>query len=312
MRSIPIGLAAHFAGRITSVCKLVKMRLKDGSILSFTTADHDITYTDGPDGAIVYPYVNGISPSAFDQSASTSVDNAVLTGIISANGVTEQQIRVGIFNHARFWIYEVNYLDLSQGHYIWASGFTGQTKFSENGFAVEMRSKMQSLRQPISEAFTLTCPVRYGSPACGKEFEWFSAIVDAVDTEEPDRVFTVMADSLWPGGQKFKVGVIRVLTGDNAGAEIEVELHDGYDFSMLLAFPYPMAVDDEIEVRIDCNKVARDIVYGCKSPDRWDVEWIYHHRGFPDTPIADAASLRFPGAQAPSHPGGGTVPMEAP
>lgn len=308
MRTIPVALAASLSSGRTSLCMLTKMRLKDGTTIAFTTLDATLTYTDGPDGPITYSPLNSLAMSEQVNSASMAVDNLIASGLIQIGGITEQQIRAGIFNHARFWIYRVNYLDLTQGHYIWASGSTGETKFSENGFQVELRAKTQQLKQPISESYTLTCPVEYGSPACGKTFEWFDATVDAVDGAEPDRVFTVIGDSSWPGGQKFRYGVVRVVTGDNAGAEIEVESHDGNDIELLLPMPYAFTPGDEIQIRIDCNKEARDIVYGCKSPDRWGDQWPLHHRGFPDIPVADAASLQFPGAQQRSGTGSGTIP----
>jgi uncharacterized phage protein (TIGR02218 family) len=298
----------HFASGVTSTAKLVKAVLRDGSFLTWTTADHSITYTDGPDGPLTYNPAVGATPSAFDQSASLSVDNAILSGMITIGEITEQQIRAGIFDGARFWIYEVNYLDLTMGHYIWSAGRFGKTKFSNNGFKVELRSKTQNLKQPIAEMSLLICPVPYGSPACGKEFEWFTAEIDMMSSEEPDRVFTLLPDSNWPDDNRFnRTGVVHVLTGDNAGAEVEVELQDGLDIELLLIMPYPFQTGDQFEIRIDCNKEARDEVGGCKSLLRWSDEWIFHHRGFPDIPVADQDSLRFPGAQAPSVPGTGTV-----
>lgn len=313
MRQIPAELADHYAGRITSLARLVKFRLKNGDLVTFSGADHDIRFDDGgPDGELLYPCLNGMSASAFDYSSSLAVDNAVLSGIVRTAGITNQMIRAGYLSHGRWWMYEVNYLALTAGsRRIVGSGFTGQTTFSDREFRVEARSKTQQLKQPISEAYTLTCPVQYGSPACGKTLEWFDAVVDTVDGTEPDRVFTVTGDVDWPGGQKFKLGVMRVLTGDNAGNEIEVELHDDDEIELLLNLPYALAEGDELQFRIDCNKQARDEVYGCKSPDRWGADWTDHHRGFPDIPVADEEALKFPGGQIRSGSGSGTIPSTA-
>lgn len=312
MRSIPVALAGHLATGRTSLCLLTKMRLKDGTILAFTTLDAPLTYTDGPDGPITYLPLNSLAMSQQVNSASMAVDNVIASGLIQPTGITEQQIRSGIFNHARFWIYKVNYLDLTDGHYIWASGRTGETKFSENGFSVELRSKTQQLKQPIGENYTLTCPVKYGSPACGKDLEWFDFTVDTVDGDEPDRIFNVIGDSSWPGGSRFTQGVVRMTTGDNAGAEMDVESVDSGDgVTLLLHLPYDLAPGDTGQIRIDCNKQARDAVGGCLSPLRWGDEWVLHHRGFPDIPVADQDSLRFPGAQINSGTGSGTIPSAA-
>lgn len=312
MRTIPIQLAASLATGRTSLCFLTKMVLKDGTVLAFTTLDAPVTYADGPDGPLVYAPLRTLSMSQQVNSASLAVDTLVGMGLIQTGGITEQQIRAGIFNHARFWVYRVNFLGLDEGHYIWASGRTGETTFSENGFNVELRSKTQQLKQPISEAYELTCTVEYGSPPCGKEFEWFDAEVDSVDPVEPDRIFTAIGGTDWPGDNRFVQGVVRVISGDNAGAEIEIESQtvdtDGDLIELLLPMPYPLAPGDQLQFRIDCNKRARDAVGGCLSPLRWGSDWVVHHRGFPDIPVADSVSLQFPGAQTNGAPGSGTVP----
>jgi hypothetical protein len=63
MRTIPIALEGHLASERTSLCFLVKLRCKDGTLLAFTTLDAPITYTDGPDGPIQYLPNNGVIPS---------------------------------------------------------------------------------------------------------------------------------------------------------------------------------------------------------------------------------------------------------
>lgn len=315
MRTIPLALAASFASGRTSLCMLAKVRLKDGTILAFTTLDAPLTYTDGPDGPILYSPMRSMAMSQQVNSGSLAVDNLIASGLIDSGGITEQQIRAGIFNHARFWIYRVNFLDLSDGHYIWASGTTGETKFSEAGFQVEFRSKTQQLKQPIGENYTLTCTVEYGSPPCGKELEWYDFTVESVDGDEPDRIFSVVGDTTWPDGEIFNQGVIEMETGDNAGAQMDVETVEsdtsGDNVTLLLHLPYDLVPGDTGRIRIDCNKQARDAVHGCLAPIRWGDQWVLHHRGFPDIPIADADSLRFPGAQINSGTGSGTISSEA-
>src|SRR5690606_20046033 len=72
MRTIPLALKGHLEGGRTSLCFLVKMRLKDGTLLSFTTLDEAVTYTDGPDGPITYSPDNGVTPSEQVWSGSMS------------------------------------------------------------------------------------------------------------------------------------------------------------------------------------------------------------------------------------------------
>lgn len=305
MRSIPIQLSDHYASGRTSLCMLVKVKCKDGTILAFTTLDALVTFTDGPDGPITYQPTNGMRPSEQVWVGDLSVDTAEATGWIAESGITEQQIRAGIFNFARWWIYEVNYLDLAAGYVLKGAGTTGETRFSDTAWTVELRSKTQQLKQPIADLYTLTGRCKYGSPVCGKELEWTAGVVASVDEDEPDRVLVMAADDDLLDSPAYRYGVVRVTSGDNAGAETEVELHDGLDLELLLPFAYPLEPGDTFEIRIDCNKEARDTVHGCKSELRWGAQWTRHHRGFPDIPLADAAALQVPGAQTPFIPGTG-------
>lgn len=314
MRNVPIALAGHYATGRTSLCLLTKVKCKDGTILAFTTLDAEVTYTDGPDGPITYSPSNGFSPAEQVWTADLSVDQGAATGWIRDTGITEQQIRAGIFNFARFWVFEVNFLDLSQGHVLKQSGTTGETKFTDNAWTVELRSKTQQLKQPLSDLYSLTCTVAFGSPPCGKTFDWDEATVTSVDPDEPDRLFTVAAGSGWAGDGAYTLGVIRVMTGDNAGAQVEVESHTTDSagesvIALLLPLPYPLAPGDQIDFREDCSKVWDDADHGCLH--HWGDERPLHFRGHPHIPVEDANSLQIPQAQTPRIPGTG-APSQAP
>lgn len=309
MRTIPAQLLSHYATGRTSICLLIKVKCKDGTILAFTTLDASVTFTDGPDGPIVYSPTNGVRPSEQVWVGDLSVDTAEATGWIQDAGITEAQIRSGIFNFARWWIYEVNYLDLSDGYTLKGSGTTGETRFSDSAWTVELRSKTQQTKQPMVDLYQLPCRVKYGSAPCGKSFEWASTGVESVDAVEPDRIFYLEPNSGLLDPPAYKYGVVKVTSGANTGAEVEVELHEhdsnGIRIELLLPLPYPLTPADTLDIRIDCNKEARDAEGGCLSPLRWGADWVRHHRGFPDIPVADAASVQVPGAQTPFQPGTG-------
>lgn len=153
-------------------------------------------------------------------TADLAIDNTDLRGWVNDSGITEAQIRAGFFDHARLWVYRVNYMDLSQGHEVIAYGRAGETKFTENGWTTEFRSLTQQLKQPISELYSLTCRVKFGSPECGKSFTWVSGSVTAVGAEN-DRQFTDSAAA--DPDHKYDLGVTEWLTGANAGAQVEID-----------------------------------------------------------------------------------------
>ncbi|WP_396615442.1 DUF2163 domain-containing protein [Lysobacter soli] len=260
MKNIPIKLRDHLGQDATSWCLLMKVTCKgvwDGLVLGFTSLDASVTYNDGS-GPVTYRADNGFTPKRFQASADMDVDNTELQGWVSNIGVTEDQIRAGLFDYADVVVYRVNYLRLGDGHEIVMAGTCGETKFSENGWRTEFRSLTQQARQPISNPFSTTCRAQYGDAKCQKPFVWHAARVSGVGAD-PRRMFT--SSGLTQPEGFFRVSVVQVLTGANAGEEMEAYVAGGV---VLLALPLssPLAITDQFRIRQDCDKtfeMCRDV-----------------------------------------------------
>lgn len=174
------------------------------------------------------------------------MDNTDLKGWVSDTGITMQQIRAGLFEYAEVSIYRVNYMNLADGHEIMGVGTCGETKFHSGSWNTEFRSLVQQLRQPISKLYSLTCRVPFGSPKCGKSFVWVSGAVTSVGSET-DRIFTDATLTEIDG--HFNLGVVEWLTGDNAGAQMEVDTFAADTFNLSLPMLYPISNGDTFRVR---------------------------------------------------------------
>lgn len=316
MKQIPIALQAHYDTLETTKCFLLRVLTKSGELYGFTSLDVDVVYDPsdvdpegtGDDwGSATHRADNGFSPSRIQSTADLGVDNAEFQGWVSETGITEQQIRAGLFDYAEFRIYRVNYLDLTQGHEFVHGGTLGETKFSRVGWRTEMRSLTQQLMQPMSWLYSTTCRKIFGSkPAgyvgeqpierhpCGKDWVWAGPYtVTAVDAGEPDRIFT--ASAMTEPDSHYRPGVVRWLTGNNAGIEMDIDDNVGDEVTLSINLPYEIEVGDTFEPRQDCNKhdIERNGVPGdCK--DKHDN--LLQFGGEPDTPIADGGTLMVPGA----------------
>lgn len=302
MKSIPIALQGHLDQDATTWAFIVRVACKGrhaGTVLGFSGLDAPISYNDGQ-GLLTYQADNGgFMPERMQATADLNVDNTDLQGWISDTGITEAQIRAGLFDYADVTIYRVNYMDLGQGHEVVAHGTLGETKFSQNGWRSEFRSLTQQLKQPISKMYSLKCRARFGSVPlgtgdgnfeerhpCNKAFTWVAATVTAVDLAEPNRIFTA-SGMAQPDGH-FDGGVIRVTSGDNQFAEMEVESFVGGVFTLSLPFPYNLAAGVTFEVRQDCDKT-----FGmCRDRHANTLNFRGEHL----IPVADAGSSMIPGA----------------
>lgn len=287
MKFIPSLLLTHYRTGATTWCYLMRVACKgkyEGVLRGFTSLDDSIIYNDGQ-GELLYSADNGFMPSKFQSSADFSVDNGDVTGWVTDDAITEQDIIAGIFDGAEVTIYRINYTRPQDGHEVVNFGTFGETQFSDNRWKNEFRSLMQQAKQTFGEVYSLTCPAQFGDERCKKEFVWVEATIDAIDGD-PMLVFT-SSELTQPDGH-FAPGVVEVLTGANAGADMDVdEFIEGGFVRLALAMPLPFVVGDKVRIRMDCDKtfeMCRDVHIN-----------VLEFRGQHLTPVADTG-LQVPGA----------------
>lgn len=304
MRSIPSQLLLHKSRSTTTLCSLIKIIAQDGTVIGMTTLDHEVKYDDG-DGEIVYNSAVGFEPASIHYSSNTSIDNTEIKSLVPVFDfpLNEFDVNAGKWDYADFYMYEVNYNDLSQGHWIVMSGKMGETR-SNDGIVIwgEMRSLMDQLKKPVCELDSLICRARFGSQPGEERFPcgfdttslWSTGVVSSLGVEK-NRVFSDTT-RVEPSGE-FEPGLMQFLTGMNAGLYLEIEGYNGDTKTISLNFPagYDIQVGDTYRIRVDCNKQARDDKKGCKK--FYGTVWPLHFRGEPDIPVGDAGTNQTPGGQ---------------
>lgn len=311
-RSVSPELQAHLDSGTTTTTLLLKITpLSPGyAPVGVTALDRDVEYDDGEgDSEIVYRAAVGMVPSEIRQSLSMGVDNAEFQHLLAEYplALAEEDIAAGVYDFADFRLMLVNYEDLSMGHVELMTGQLGQMRV-ENGMAfwTEQTSLVKQLKQSIVEKDSLTCRATFGSQPigtpgaevtqrfpCGFDTStlWVASSVMAVGLES-NRTFTALALGL-PANECVP-GMLRWLTGRNAGRSYEVEAQDA-DGVISLAFEtmFPIEGGDTFEIRPDCTK-WKDGHNGCRH--FWGDDWVLHYRGEPYIPVADADAINTPGA----------------
>jgi len=259
MKNIPAALQSAYDKPGTSVCFLVKIVRRDGGIDGFCSVDKDITMFDGID-TVTYDSAQELRPQNIQQELNYEPDNTDLLGWFGED--VEKRVLAGIYNSAEVTIYRVAYLNLSAGVEFIASGIVGAIDFSADGKGkrkIEYNGLTKLLSQTVNESYSLTCRNQFGDYRCGMPFVWSNATITEVGANAY-MTFKV-AGGVAPDGY-YDFGVIKVLTGDNAGAdklEVEQWLMDGtVQLSFLAA--YPFKVGDQLQLRRDCGKTAADCI----------------------------------------------------
>lgn len=322
-RYIPPLLKAHLKGDATTTTVLVRFDPVSDEHPSYgaTILDRDVVYDDG------YSEVRYLAPIAM-QPPSLMTDAFLGAGLDETEHllpeydfpISEQDIRAGAYDFAKYTAYLVNYEDLSMGHVTLRSGSIGRVTIRSDGlsFVSELRSLAAQLKQSVCEKDSLTCRAIFGSQPIGStipgpQVRWgwcgfpaetllVGGSVVAVSLE-PNTRFRV--GPFVESGGALNPGIIKFLSGRNTGRTIEITDNDAAGWiSVAYDLPYPVEVGDEVEYRVDCNKHARDNAKGCRK--HFTAEWVLHFRGEPDIPIGDEGSMSMPGAGLGPGDGGTT------
>lgn len=307
-RNIPIALLPRIRRDSTSLCTLIRVDPVHPGYTSYGAAllDVPVTYDDGL-SALVYQAIIGGQPSALMHGSDLSVDGGDAQCLLPEFDfpIDEADIVAGAYDFARYTAYLVDYRDLSAGHINLGSGTLGRITVNDDGlsFVHELRGLAQNLRQTITEKWSLGCRATFGSQSTQNSdgtavverypclFDtdalWESGSVESVGLENT-RTFTTSGLAPAYGGAP---GMVRWLTGRNAGRSYETEGFDSGTQTIDLTFPtmFPIEVDDTFEFRDDCPYTPA----ACKVRNNWP-----HYRGEPNIPVADAGQIAVPGASA--------------
>ncbi len=110
MKTVSVAMDAHLKQGATTLTTCWKITRTDGREFFYTELDRDIPFE-----GEVYKSAAGFNKSAITSSATFAVDKMEVTGFLRDDGITDDEIRNGAFDHAKVEVFMVNYEDASMG-----------------------------------------------------------------------------------------------------------------------------------------------------------------------------------------------------
>lgn len=162
MKAASAGLNTHIGLTTTSLTTCWKLKTTGNELITATALDIDVPFNldDGEgDGELVYLSSTGFNRSALENSGDFRVGNMELSGLIESTQITKEDIRAGVYDFAKVWIFEVNWKDLTQGPIKMQRGYLGQISLRDNIFVAEFRDLLDLFLSEIGEIVTEDCPV---------------------------------------------------------------------------------------------------------------------------------------------------------
>lgn len=275
-------LTTHQGQVCTTLAWCWKVTRSDSAVFGFTSTDVDLTIS-----GVTYFATTGFTPTAIADRSDLSVPNLEVIGLLSSSSITEADLLAGLWDGATIEIFEVNYTDTSMGIMSLRSGTLGDVSAGRVAFQAEMRGLMQKLQQPIGEVFSPTCAANLGDARCKVALGPYTNAF-TVTTATSRRAFT--ASALGGATDYYGAGLVRWLTGPNAGRSMEVlDFTTGGIFSLVLPMAYDIAVGHTGEAVAGCRKRHQRTtanpsgISDCK--DKFNN--VFNFRGHPNVPGGD-------------------------
>lgn len=282
MKSASPALAAHIAQPLTTLASCVKVTRTDGQVFRFT--DHDADLTVAGDGT--YSADAGYRRTAIQVSDGFGPDTLDLEGVLTAGGVSETDLRDGLFDSAAAEVFLVNWADPAQGTLRLIRGFIGQVRIRRTGYVAEIVSLVHRLRTQVGDVYQPDCRVDLGSAACGVSLAGFTVagtVSGAVNNGE------FLDSSRGEADGWFDLGLLTWTSGANVGLKMEVKayLQATGQFKLMLPMPRAIAIGDQYSLFAGCDKKLGT----CR--DKFNN--IINFRGEPHVP-GELEIKRFPDA----------------
>lgn len=251
MKSIPINLASHYQERARTIALFLKITRADGEVFGVNSTNLTLTVD-------AVEYEPGLTVSTLAMAAGLGVNNLELTVLPDDESVTRADLLTGVWDNARFDLFEANYKSLGDGINTLLSGVTGEVTVNRGSFVVEMRGLSQFLNQPIGIVMSKTCRARLGDAACTVDLGPFT-VTGTLTGVTSRRVVTDSART--EADDWFTEGIFRATSGANATPieyERRVRVYGSDTFEFDLPFPYDFETGDTYEVIAGCRKRLED------------------------------------------------------
>jgi len=271
VKSITPELRAHWAEGTTTIATCWRLELTNGTIMGFTSHDSDITYDD-----VVYKASTGFTPTQYEQSADASVDGMEVQAFLDSESITAGDIAAGIYDHAEFYVFKINWSDQSQGILKVQRGWVGEISRKDNLFVAEVRSLTQAIQQQTGRLYTGQCDAQLGDPRCGVNLASFTT-TGTVTAVTDNSTFTDSSNG--EADDYFNYGLITWTVGNNAGRSMEVKSFTSGQFVLFQPMPSNIEVGDQYSVYAGCDKLFNTC--GTKFANKTN------YRGFPQIPGRD-------------------------
>ncbi|MEY9560484.1 DUF2163 domain-containing protein [Sinorhizobium fredii] len=292
MKQLSSDLKQGIAARVATLATCWRVERNDGVVFGFTSHREDLVWPGEPE--VIYRAKGGYTPSAVETDSSFAVDNMELEGILRDAGITDQDVREGLYDYAEVLVFKMDYKVPSNGRLIIKRGNVGEFTLRDGVYVTEIRGLAQRLSRTFMRLVTPDCDAQLFDHRCRAVRDgWYNTGTVTGGDGRSVIEFTLAGTERVAGF--FNDGLVSFTSGFGNGRFREIKAHtksgDLHRVTLFDATAWTVGVDDTIEIEAGCDKKWET----CKS--RFNN--LLNFRGFPKVPGTDKL------LQYPDYAGGG-------
>jgi uncharacterized phage protein (TIGR02218 family) len=194
LRDIPVELAGHLSGEVTTLCHCWRVTRRDGIVLGFTDHDDDLAFD-----AITFRAASGLEAAEAKTDFGFAIGGGEVAGALGSDGLTEADLSAGLWDSAKVELFIVNWRAVEQ-RVLLRAGEIGEVRRSGAAFTAELRSMMHRLDARRGRLFASACDADLGDARCGKDvatpdFRGMGSVLEVVSRFEIEAAGLASYDS---------------------------------------------------------------------------------------------------------------------
>jgi uncharacterized phage protein (TIGR02218 family) len=202
---------------LTTLAFIWRIDRRDGITIGLTSHDRDLTI----DG-LIYRAAPGMIPSAIERQDGLDPDNIELSGALTSDAITEDDLAAGRWDGATLRVSAVNWAAPETDPLFLVRGELGMVETGEGGFSAELRGPAALLEAPVVEETTPECRASLGDRRCGVDIAARRRFARVVSVNGMGVTVDVSA-----ADNAYVAGTLRWLDGANSGIDSRIVASSG-------------------------------------------------------------------------------------
>ncbi|MEM7057325.1 MAG: DUF2163 domain-containing protein [Pseudomonadota bacterium] len=280
MREIPELLQASLDTGATTLARCWRLERRDAVVMGFTDHDQELSFDN-----LLFEPESGLTPSALESVTGLAADSHQVSGALSSERISDEDISKGLFDGADVTLYLVNWRDVDQ-RIVLSRGQIGEIRRGDTAFEAEIVGLSDKLNQPFGRAYLHSGDYKLDATEHGIDLtDPLYLGQGSVDFAIEAQQFSVTGLSNYADSW-FTNGVLTWTSGANLGMDAHVKAHrkvgEETVVEIWLSPPGVVLPGDTFDITVGCGRTAEEYAEKFGS--------IVNFRGFPHMPGDDVAA----------------------